>query len=127
MMPTVSKDRNRKYQVFERALKSQQEALRSRLNLRLGDVYTDREPDDEAALASESVTKDMAVATLERERRMLAEVEMALERMKRGAYGVCESCGTPIPDARLQALPWARICVPCAERASSLARAFVEA
>ena len=127
MMPTVSKDRNRRYQAFERTLKSQQEALRSRLNLRLGDVYTDREPDDEAALASESVTKDMAVATLERERRMLAEVEMALDRMKRGDYGVCESCGTPIPDARLQALPWARICVPCAERASSLTRAFVEA
>ena len=107
-------------------MKSQRDALRSRLNVRLGDFYAEREPDDEAALATDSVTKDMAVATLERERRMLAEVEMALERMKRGDYGLCESCGVAIPDARLQALPWARICVPCAERASSLAHTLVE-
>jgi DnaK suppressor protein len=60
----------------------------------------------------------MAVATLERERRTLEQIEAALSRIKKGKHGTCESCGATIPDARLKALPWARVCVRCAERAS---------
>jgi DnaK suppressor protein len=117
-MSASTKNRNRKYEAIERALVAQRDELSTRINGRLGDVYIDREPDDEAALASDSATKDMAVATLERERRTLAQIEAALGRIKNGEYGTCESCGETIPDARLKALPWARVCVRCAERAS---------
>jgi RNA polymerase-binding protein DksA len=117
-MSTQPKGRNRKYDAVEKALIAQRDELSARINGRLGDVYIDREPDDEAALASDSATKDMAVATLERERRTLAQIETALDRIKKGEYGICASCGETIPDARLRALPWARVCVRCAERAS---------
>ena len=39
----------------------------------------------------------------------------ALQRLDLGSYGVCASCGQPIPEARLEALPYAVNCVACAE------------
>ena len=42
-------------------------------------------------------------------------VEEALDRLRSGDYGVCLACERPIPPKRLQALPWARYCVPCQE------------
>jgi DnaK suppressor protein len=44
----------------------------------------------------------------------LAEVDAALARVADGTYGVCERCGGPIPEGRLEARPVARTCVPCA-------------
>ena len=117
-MPTPAKGCDRKNEAVEKALIAQRDELGVRINGRLGDVYIDREPDDEAARASDSARKDMAVATIERERRTLEQIEAALSRIKKGNYGTCVSCGEPVPDARLKAIPWARVCVRCAERVS---------
>jgi DnaK suppressor protein len=43
-------------------------------------------------------------------------VNEALDRVSSGDYGICLACEQPIPPKRLQALPWARYCVPCQER-----------
>jgi RNA polymerase-binding transcription factor DksA len=51
------------------------------------------------------------------ERRTLKEIETAVKRMEKGECGNCDRCGAAIPKARLDALPWARLCVHCAERA----------
>jgi DnaK suppressor protein len=115
-MTAATKGHNRKYEAIEKMLLAQKAQLSARMNSRIGEVHIDREPDDEAALASNSVTKDMAAATIERERRTLQEIEGALKRIKSGEYGLCASCGKPIPDARLNALPCARVCVRCAEQ-----------
>ena len=117
-MSTPAKRGNRKHEAVEKALIAQRDELGVRINGRLGDVYVEREPDDEAARASDSARKDMAVATIERERRTLEQIEAALSRIKKGNYGTCVSCGETIPGARLKAIPWARVCVRCAERAS---------
>ncbi len=42
-----------------------------------------------------------------------AEVDRALERLAAGTFGICEECGAPIPEERLEAIPWARACVSC--------------
>ena len=42
-------------------------------------------------------------------------VDEALDRLESGDYGICLGCEEPIPAKRLQALPWARYCVPCQE------------
>lgn len=47
---------------------------------------------------------------------LLHKVENALARIERGEYGICESCGNDIPTARLDALPYATLCVDCAQR-----------
>jgi DnaK suppressor protein len=56
-------------------------------------------------------------AVLDATRRRISELEVALQRLEAGSYGVCESCGDPIPPARLAARPTARTCVGCAGRA----------
>lgn len=43
----------------------------------------------------------------------IEEIDAALEKIGSGTYGMCESCGKPIPEARLEALPHARLCVTC--------------
>lgn len=68
---------------------------------------------------------DSGAATLQRERdlqmsenvqEMLEKVEVALEKIDNGTYGVCESCGKKIEAARIKALPYATLCITCAQR-----------
>jgi RNA polymerase-binding protein DksA len=47
---------------------------------------------------------------------LLHKVENALIRIEKGEYGQCESCGNDIPTARLDALPYATLCVDCARK-----------
>lgn len=44
----------------------------------------------------------------------IREIRLALQRLERGDYGICESCGNSIPEARLEAVPWTSVCVNCA-------------
>jgi DnaK suppressor protein len=54
-------------------------------------------------------------------------IEEALDRMDSGDYGICLACEEPIAAKRLAAIPWARYCVSCQERASSGVEGEVEA
>jgi RNA polymerase-binding transcription factor DksA len=58
---------------------------------------------------------------LEQYERELAEIEEALQRLEEGRYGICEVCGKPIPDERLEANPTARFDV---EHERSIERGF---
>ena len=49
----------------------------------------------------------------------LADVERALEKLGEGTYGICDSCGEPIGEERLEAIPWATLCISCARVRSS--------
>ena len=51
------------------------------------------------------------------ETRELAAIEKALGRIEVGSFGVCDECGESVDPARLEALPAAALCLPCAERA----------
>ncbi len=44
----------------------------------------------------------------------IEQIDLALAKMSLGDYGTCESCGDDIAPRRLQAIPWARLCVDCA-------------
>jgi RNA polymerase-binding transcription factor len=46
----------------------------------------------------------------------LREIEDALRKFDTGTYGLCESCGNQIAEARLEAMPAARLCIDCASR-----------
>ena len=65
----------------------------------------------------------VAISTTSRNRRKLALINSALDRLARGEYGICEECGEQIPLKRLQAVPWAAYCVPCQERTESMGSA----
>jgi RNA polymerase-binding transcription factor len=108
--------RTRNHSQIHKALLAQKLELTTRIRRRMGEVIVEREPDDEGAIAIDNYTKDLAAVTIERERRTLNEINGALARIEAGDYGVCGFCGTSIPKVRLEALPWARLCVNCAER-----------
>lgn len=44
----------------------------------------------------------------------LADVERAIEKLAEQTYGVCDRCGESIPEERLEAIPWAALCIRCA-------------
>jgi DnaK suppressor protein len=48
--------------------------------------------------------------------KILQAIEEALQRMDRGTYGICRDCGEPIAGARLNAIPWTRVCIVCKEK-----------
>jgi len=50
--------------------------------------------------------------------KILQAIEEALWRMEKGTYGVCRDCGEPIAPARLDAIPWTRVCISCKEKQS---------
>jgi len=76
----------------------------------------------EATVASDLVAEETLAALDHGEQRRLADVEAALRRLTQGHYGVCETCGRPVPAARLRAIPWTRRCVGCAGRLEAIRR-----
>jgi DnaK suppressor protein len=77
-------------------------------------VAVDDEHDPEGS--STAFERAHVAALLAREREGLAQVDQALERLGRGAYGRCEVCGEAIPQERLEARPAAATCVGCAAK-----------
>jgi len=58
---------------------------------------------------------DVNLAEIDRDADELRRIDSALARINEGSYGLCESCGQEIPEARLQAEPTALRCVRCQE------------
>ena len=75
------------------------------------DTNADDEHDPEGATIAFERSQLAALVGQVRER--LAEVDAALGRLAAGTYGVCEVCGRPIAEARLEVRPTARTCVAC--------------
>jgi DnaK suppressor protein len=80
---------------------------------------------EEVAATNDSHLAETATATLGREidytlgdnaEQVLLEIDTALARIDDGTYGTCVSCGNEIPLARLEANPWATLCIECKRR-----------
>ena len=76
------------------------------------DSNADDEHDPEGATIA--FERSQVGALVQQARQHLAEIDAALERLRLGAYGVCERCGQLIPEERLEVRPVARACVSCA-------------
>lgn len=91
------------------------DALRSALagDLSLLKELRSESPGDLVDAAYDSTQDEISSQLAEVESRELANIENALERMKAGKYGLCEVCNGKIPMARLNALPYATMCIEC--------------
>ena len=72
--------------------------------------------DHPADLASETFEREKDLAIAESVASLLNQVNTALEKVDRATYGICDACGRPIKKARLQALPFATLCLECQGR-----------
>ena len=73
----------------------------------------------DADLGSQAAAGDLALELLAPESEVLAEVNAALDRVRLGTFGLCETCSKPIGLARLTALPYARRCIRCTRAADA--------
>jgi len=68
-------------------------------------------------IATEERDREINMILNDREREKLDAIESAIGRIEEGSYGECESCESEISEARLEAMPFTRLCVSCqAER-----------
>jgi len=75
-----------------------------------GDVQFDEEGGEGG---TSNIDREMDLVLSAQARSAAAEIDRALAKIEAGTYGFCEQCGDPIPEARLQALPYAALCVSC--------------
>ncbi|HZB97150.1 MAG TPA: TraR/DksA C4-type zinc finger protein [Candidatus Sulfotelmatobacter sp.] len=64
-----------------------------------------------AEAANETIEREVDLNVMQQVDREINEVEDALRRIEEGSYGLCERCGAPIGDGRLEVMPAARLCL----------------
>ena len=69
-----------------------------------------------ADTATETVDREIDYTLEEHDERMLAAIDAALGRLDAGTFGTCVNCGAQIAPARLEAMPWATLCIDCKRR-----------
>ena len=108
---------------FRRRLQDEQHRLlevireveAEREEVRLTETSSDRSPDPNTAEGgSLAFEMEKELSILENTRDILSKVSEALGRIDDGSYGICDVCGESIPVARLDALPYTKMCVTCA-------------
>jgi DnaK suppressor protein len=90
------------------ALKAEAQALAE--DMEPGDIQFDEESGEGGTMAVER-ERDLTLSA--QARAAVDEIDRALRKIEIGSYGICEKCETPIPKARLKALPYAALCVAC--------------
>ena len=97
-------------QLFEARLAEAQRALASAEQETRATAT--RHPDSADQAAAEYERQSLAHKTGSA-RRLVRNLQRALERIRQGSFGECAECGGEIEAKRLEALPWAQLCVAC--------------
>jgi RNA polymerase-binding protein DksA len=77
------------------------------------EIVEGMDPKDLADIASDDIDRKMIEAIGSQEMKRLKLIESALTRIKQGKYGLCIKCGKRIPQDRLEAIPYALMCIDC--------------
>jgi DnaK suppressor protein len=80
---------------------------------------------DEMDMASSVYEQNLSLRLRGRERGLLNKIELALERIEEGEFGICEECGEKIGLARLKARPVTTLCISCKEEQERQEKAYV--
>ena len=80
------------------------------------DMIADDGVKDSVDMSLQDVNQELQLRLGERESQAVADIDQALLRIEEGSYGVCQSCGKPIDERRLEAVPTARYDAPCQSR-----------
>ena len=108
----------KKIKVFqEKLLTKKQEILETFIKNKSYGMEADGEPSQDIAdKAANSYTKEFLFSLSNSDRQLLVQVDSALDRIEQRQYGVCAACEDPLNLKRLQAVPWATLCISCQEK-----------
>jgi DnaK suppressor protein len=118
--------RQRRQEVLHKMLVGKRQEIIREIEESLGQSLTE---DQQRRLESARDVGDQALMDLERElgislmemrNRRRQSIDEALTRLHEGTYGICAECGIEISEKRLQAVPFAKLCVECQSRAELL-------
>jgi RNA polymerase-binding protein DksA len=71
----------------------------------------DNSVDHMADFGTDNFEQQLTLGLIEANEKLLKEIDSALERIESGTYGLCTHTGEPISKARLEAIPWAALCI----------------
>ncbi len=71
------------------------------------------DPTDRATLESD---RNFTLRIRDRERKLIAKIKNALDRLDNGTFGICDECGEEISDKRLKARPVTTLCINCKKK-----------
>ena len=77
------------------------------------EIVEGMEPKDLADIASDDIDRKMIEALDSQEMKQLKLIDSAITRIQQGKYGLCMKCGKKIPKERLEAIPYALMCIEC--------------
>jgi DnaK suppressor protein len=81
-----------------------------------GEVVGTLDSDNYGDTATVTYDRELDYSLEENSGTVLREIDAALQRIEDGTYGVCEGCGKPIEEERLEAIPWTRLCIEDARK-----------
>ena len=84
-------------------------------DLKTGQESNDSPTEDIVDRANNAYSRELNFSISDSERAFLLQIDEALGRLDAGTYGKCAHCGDPIARPRLDAIPWARLCIRCQE------------
>lgn len=76
-------------------------------------IIEDMDPKDLADVAADDIDRKTLEALSNNEIKRLRLIDNAISRIENGKYGICISCGKKIPKERLEAIPYALMCIEC--------------
>ena len=121
----------RKLESFKKKLLREKEVLEKQYrDLEEGNLlasqsdFSGEMPFEEEYAASGTTTfeRERDLSLSENVKDILKRVDEALNRIEKGTYGICELCGQAIPEERLQALPYANLCITCKQKEEKASR-----
>ncbi|MBN1522909.1 MAG: TraR/DksA family transcriptional regulator [Spirochaetales bacterium] len=82
-------------------------------NEEFNELIEDRDPKDLADIAADDIDRKILEALGNQELKILHLIESAIARIQNGHYGQCMRCSEKIPRERLDAIPYATLCIKC--------------
>jgi DnaK suppressor protein len=86
---------------------------------REGSIAADEPRGDPVDMAAGEISAAVQMRLKQTNGKLSRAIEDALTRIRQGRFGICEECGRPISEARLEVVPWTRLCRDCKEQQDS--------
>ena len=120
--PKEKEERQRRREVLQRMLLGKRQEIMREIEGNLGQSLTEdqqrrlesaRDVGDQALM---DLDRELGISLMEMRNRKRQAIDEALTRLSEGTYGICAECGIEVSEKRLEAVPFAKLCVQCQSR-----------